>query len=45
MPDFIESVIYDSKQDIHYDKEIIDQIIHNCYELINKTIQYAIDKI
>ena len=45
MPDFIESVVYDSKQDIHYDKESIDQITHNCYELINKTIQYAIDKI
>ena len=45
MPIILTPVTYDAKQNIHYDNERVDQITRDCYKLINKTIQYTIEKL
>lgn len=45
MPIILTPVTYDAKQNIHYDNESVDQITRDCYKLINKTIQYTIEKL
>ena len=45
MPIILTPVTYDAKQNIHYDNERVDQITQDCYKLINKTIQYTIEKL
>lgn len=45
MPIILTPVSYDVKQNIHYDNERVDQITRDCYKLINKTIQYTIEKL
>lgn len=45
MPIILTPVTYDAKQNIHYDNERVNQITRDCYKLINKTIQYTIEKL
>lgn len=45
MPIILTPVTYDAKQNIHYDNERVEQITRDCYKLINKTIQYTIEKL
>ena len=45
MPIILTPVTYDAKQNIHYDNERVDQITRDCYKLINKIIQYTIEKL
>lgn len=45
MPIILTPVTYDAKQNINYDNERVDQITRDCYKLINKTIQYTIEKL
>lgn len=42
MPYLLPSIIYDQKQDVHYSNENIDALVRDCYDLINRTIQYVI---
>ncbi len=43
-PDIIPTVLHDKKQNIHYGDSNIDLLVDQCYNLINKTIKYVIDK-
>ena len=44
LPDIIPTVLHDQKQNIHYGDSNIDLLVDQCYDLINKTIKYVIDK-